>query len=97
VAKKLRCSTGMAGQWRVRFLQARLEGLYDEPRLGVLPQRISMVDPFRYALPMRFWRRTGCRSFAASARASRESQAVPVAVAQLECQGAQVFIQVIEF
>jgi hypothetical protein len=49
VAKKLRCSTGMAGQWRVRFLQARLEGLYDEPRHCVLPQRISMVDPFRYA------------------------------------------------
>jgi Winged helix-turn helix len=49
VAKKLRCSTGMVGKWHARFLQARLEGLYDKPRPGVLPQRISMVDPFRYA------------------------------------------------
>jgi transposase len=34
VAKKLRCSTGMVGKWRIRFLKARLEGLYDEPRPG---------------------------------------------------------------
>jgi hypothetical protein len=53
--------------------------------------------PFVMLLPMRFWRRTGCRSFAASARASRESQAVPVALAHLECQGTQVFIQVMQF
>src|SRR5258708_14662176 len=32
VAKKLRCSTGMVGKWRGRFLKARLEGVYDEPR-----------------------------------------------------------------
>ena len=63
----------------------------------VLPERISMVDPFRYAAADAIWRRTGCRSFAASAGASRESQAVPVALAHLECQGAHVFIQVIEF
>src|SRR5437870_9847227 len=36
-------------------------------------------------------------SFAASARACRERQAVPRALAHLECQGAHVFIQVIEF
>src|SRR5712692_4373026 len=34
VAKKLRCSMGMVGKWRSRFLRARLEGLYDEPRPG---------------------------------------------------------------
>src|SRR5258707_12304582 len=34
VAKKVRCSTGMVGKWRGRFLKARLEGLYDEPRPG---------------------------------------------------------------
>jgi DNA-binding NarL/FixJ family response regulator len=27
VAKKLRCSLGMVGKWRGRFLAARLEGL----------------------------------------------------------------------
>jgi len=27
VAKKLRCSKGMVGKWRARFLQSRLEGL----------------------------------------------------------------------
>jgi transposase len=40
VAKKLRCSLGMVGKWRSRFLEARLEGLYDEPRPGA-PRTIS--------------------------------------------------------
>jgi FixJ family two-component response regulator len=30
VARKLRCSLGMVGKWRARFLKGRLEGLYDE-------------------------------------------------------------------
>jgi transposase len=40
VAKKLRCSKGMVGKWRARFLQSRLEGLYDEPRPGA-PRQIG--------------------------------------------------------
>src|SRR6266852_3735858 len=40
VAKKLRCSLGMVGKWRSRFLQARLEGLYDEPRPGA-PRKVT--------------------------------------------------------
>ena len=40
VAKRLRCSTGMVGKWRSRFLQARLEGLYDEPRPGA-PRKVT--------------------------------------------------------
>jgi transposase len=40
VAKKLRCSLGMVGKWRSRFLDARLEGLYDEPRPGA-PRKVS--------------------------------------------------------
>jgi transposase len=40
VAKKLRCSLGMAGKWRARFLKDRLEGLYDEPRPGA-PRKIG--------------------------------------------------------
>jgi transposase len=39
-ARKLRCSKGMVGKWRARFLAARLEGLYDEPRPGA-PRQIS--------------------------------------------------------
>src|SRR3989442_11246185 len=31
VARRLRASLGMVGKWRAPFLQARLEGLYDEP------------------------------------------------------------------
>jgi len=31
--------------------------------------RTAWLIPFVMLLPMRFWRRTGCRSFAASARA----------------------------
>lgn len=40
VAKKLRCSLGMVGKWRSRFLKARWEGLYDEPRPGA-PRKVS--------------------------------------------------------
>lgn len=40
VAKKLRCSLGMVGKWRARFLKERLEGLYDEPRPGA-PRKIG--------------------------------------------------------
>ena len=39
-AKKLRCSLGMVGKWRSRFLNSRLEGLYDEPRPGT-PRKVS--------------------------------------------------------
>src|SRR5215475_2472569 len=39
-ARKLRCSLGMVGKWRSRFLQAGLEGLYDEPRPGS-PRKID--------------------------------------------------------
>src|SRR5258708_3852985 len=40
VAKRLRCSLGMVGKWRSRFLKSRLEGLYDEPRPGA-PRKIG--------------------------------------------------------
>src|SRR5438552_2180720 len=40
VAKRLRCSLGMVGKWRSRFLKTRLEGLYDEPRPGT-PRKVS--------------------------------------------------------
>jgi transposase len=40
VAKKLRCSPGMVGKWRSRFLKTGLEGLYDEPRPGA-PRKIT--------------------------------------------------------
>ena len=40
VARKLRASLGMVGKWRARFLKARLEGLYDEPRPGA-PRKVS--------------------------------------------------------
>ena len=40
VARKLRVSLGMVGKWRARFLQTRMEGLYDEPRPGA-PRKVS--------------------------------------------------------
>lgn len=43
VARKLRCSIGMVGKWRRRFLQARLEGLYDEPRPGA-PRKVTDAE-----------------------------------------------------
>src|ERR1700733_6641774 len=39
-ARKLRCSLGMVGKWRARFLKSRLEGLYDEPRPGT-PRKVG--------------------------------------------------------
>jgi transposase len=40
VARRLRCSLGMVGKWRSRFLKMRLEGLYDEPRPGA-PRQVT--------------------------------------------------------
>jgi transposase len=40
VARKLRVSLGKVGKWRARFLKARMEGLYDEPRPGA-PRTVS--------------------------------------------------------
>jgi transposase len=40
VAKKIRCSLGMVGKWRARYLKSRLEGLYDEPRPGA-PRQVG--------------------------------------------------------
>src|SRR5438309_2746090 len=40
VARKLRISLGMVGKWRSRFLESRLEGLYEEPRPGA-PRKVS--------------------------------------------------------
>jgi transposase len=40
VARKLRCSVGMVGKWRARFLKDGLDGLYDEPRPGA-PRRVN--------------------------------------------------------
>src|SRR5271169_1182175 len=40
VARKLRCSVGMVGKWRGRYLKGGLEALYDEPRPGT-PRTVS--------------------------------------------------------
>jgi transposase len=40
VARKLRCSVGMVGKWRARFLKDGLDGLHDEPRPGA-PRRVN--------------------------------------------------------
>lgn len=40
VAKAHRCAPHTVGRWRARFIQERLDGLYDEPRVGG-PRKIS--------------------------------------------------------
>jgi transposase len=42
VAARLRTSDNTVTKWRKRFVELRLEGLYDEPRVGA-PRRISDV------------------------------------------------------
>jgi transposase len=49
VARKLRTSLGMVGKGRSRFLKARLEGLYDEPRPGT-PRKISDAEVERVVI-----------------------------------------------
>ena len=49
VARKMRVSLGMVGKWRARFLQARLEGLYDEPRPGA-PRKVSDAEVERVVI-----------------------------------------------
>jgi transposase len=49
VARKTRTSLGMAGKWRSRFLHARLEGLYDEPRPGA-PRKVSDAEVERVVI-----------------------------------------------
>jgi transposase len=49
VAHKTRTSLGMVGKWRSRFLQARLEGLYDEPRPGA-PRQVSDAEVERVVI-----------------------------------------------
>src|SRR5215469_14343979 len=49
VARKLRVALGMVGKWRVRFLQARLEGLYDEPRPGA-PRKVTDAEVERVVI-----------------------------------------------
>jgi transposase/transposase-like protein len=34
VAQRYRCDRGTVGKWRSRFIKGRLDGLYDEPRVG---------------------------------------------------------------
>lgn len=43
VARRLRCTGQTVGKWRSRFIQDRLDGLYDEPRVGG-PRKISDED-----------------------------------------------------
>lgn len=40
VARRLRCTGQTVGKWRNRFIKHRLDGLYDEPRVGG-PRRIT--------------------------------------------------------
>ena len=40
VAHRLRCNGHTVGRWRSRFIKDRLEGLYDEPRVGG-PRKIT--------------------------------------------------------
>jgi transposase len=40
VAARLRTSDRTVGKWRMRFVESRLDGLYDEPRVGA-PRKIS--------------------------------------------------------
>lgn len=41
VARRYRTTNSTVGKWRQRFIESRLEGLYDEPRVGA-PRTVSV-------------------------------------------------------
>src|ERR687887_983133 len=43
VARRYRTTNATVGKWRQRFIDRRLDGIYDEPRVGA-PRRISDDD-----------------------------------------------------
>jgi transposase len=43
VARRYRTTNATVGKWRCRFIERRLDGIYDEPRVGA-PRRISDED-----------------------------------------------------
>src|SRR6188472_3787281 len=43
VARRYRTTNATVGKWRTRFITRRLEGLYDEPRVGA-PRTVSDAD-----------------------------------------------------
>src|SRR5688572_19974225 len=43
VARRYRTTDATVGKWRYRFIERRLDGIYDEPRVGA-PRRIADED-----------------------------------------------------
>ena len=43
VAAKLRCSNVTVGKWRQRFVDGRVDALYDEPKPGA-PRKVSDAE-----------------------------------------------------
>jgi transposase len=43
VARRCRTTNATVGKWRSRFIERRLDGIYDEPRVGA-PRRITDAD-----------------------------------------------------
>ena len=44
VARRYRTSNATVGKWRTRFIERRLDGLYDEPRVGERRWRLHVVS-----------------------------------------------------
>src|SRR5262245_36266205 len=55
VARRFRTTNATVGKWRTRFIARRLEGVYDEPRVGA-PRTVSDADV--EAVVVQTWRRS---------------------------------------
>jgi transposase/transposase-like protein len=60
VARRLRTTNATVGKWRRRFIDRRLDGLYDEPRVGA-PRTMAAKAGLSHTTIGRIWRTFGLK------------------------------------
>lgn len=72
-------------------------GQFDKEAIQTRDYCVAKNATLRADRPDPSLRKSGLLGMTSKLRASRESQAVPFALAHLECQGERIFLQMFEF